>query len=316
MTERITRKTLEKIRKLARIPVEIREAPFKHCEITRLTSMKTLCETPEMANRFALYLTERTVQRVEQKQERSQKESDHLDMMRQALSKMAEWIEMAKEEYRKPLRDLLFQLVNEQNEHRRVKSNVVRMITDSDLLVVEYALRCFVRPDESGYWAYQTARHYAERYNPSYGTGLIPESIPLVEDIVEFWRGIYDLNDADLFPSSHKKQSSTKRSTFANPTPPAQEPPAETTTPKNSFTYRQGQFLAFIHLYTKLHRRAPAERDMQYFFGVTPPSVHSMVNKLAELGLITKEPGKARSIHVNIAVEDVPELDEIEGPAW
>jgi hypothetical protein len=33
----------------------------------------------------------------------------------------------------------------------------------------------------------QAARHYAERYNPRYGTGLIPESASAVDDIAAFW---------------------------------------------------------------------------------------------------------------------------------
>jgi hypothetical protein len=37
--------------------------------------------------------------------------------------------------------------------------------------------------------------------------------------------------------------------------------------PQPSFTYRQGQFLAFIHLYCRLHRRGPAEIDMVKYFG-------------------------------------------------
>jgi repressor LexA len=45
-------------------------------------------------------------------------------------------------------------------------------------------------------------------------------------------------------------------------------PPAKTFTPK------QGQYLAYIHLYTRLHRRPPAEADIQQYFCVTPPSVH------------------------------------------
>src|SRR2546428_9269429 len=36
-------------------------------------------------------------------------------------------------------------------------------------------------------WGYRLARQYAERYNARYGTGLIPESAPLVEDIADFW---------------------------------------------------------------------------------------------------------------------------------
>ena len=39
-----------------------------------------------------------------------------------------------------------------------------------------------------------------------------------------------------------------------------------------TFTQRQGQFLAFIHLYRRLHRRGPGELDMVKFFRVTPPS--------------------------------------------
>ena len=44
-----------------------------------------------------------------------------------------------------------------------------------------------------------------------------------------------------------------------------------------TFTPKQGQYLAFIHLYTRLHRRPPAEADMQQYFRVSPPSVHQMV---------------------------------------
>jgi hypothetical protein len=41
-----------------------------------------------------------------------------------------------------------------------------------------------------------------------------------------------------------------------------------------TFTPKQGQYLAFIHLYTRLHRRPPAETDMQEYFRVSQPSVH------------------------------------------
>jgi len=84
----------------------------------------------------------------------------------------------------------------------------------------------------------------------------------------------------------------------------------------DKFTHRQGQFLAFIYLYTKLHRQSPAELDMVWYFRVTPPSVHSMVVKLHELGLISREPGKARSIRVAIPKEEIPELEDVEAPPW
>lgn len=74
------------------------------------------------------------------------------------------------------------------------------------------------------------------------------------------------------------------------------------------FTELQGQYLAFIHAYTKIHRRPPAEADMQRFFEVTPPSVHRMVVELERRGLIRRQPGQARSIELLIAADRLPAL--------
>jgi hypothetical protein len=38
-----------------------------------------------------------------------------------------------------------------------------------------------------------------------------------------------------------------------------------------TFTAKQGQYLAYIHLYARLHRRSPAETDMQEYFRVSSP---------------------------------------------
>jgi hypothetical protein len=56
-----------------------------------------------------------------------------------------------------------------------------------ELVVVETALECVLRPWASPDLGYCLARQYAERYNSRYGTGLIPESAPMVEDIADFW---------------------------------------------------------------------------------------------------------------------------------
>ncbi len=74
------------------------------------------------------------------------------------------------------------------------------------------------------------------------------------------------------------------------------------------FTEKQGQYLAFIHMYTVLNGRPPAEADMQRFFHVTPPSVHRMVIELAERGLIRRVPGQSRSLEVLIDPESLPRL--------
>jgi DNA-binding MarR family transcriptional regulator len=75
-----------------------------------------------------------------------------------------------------------------------------------------------------------------------------------------------------------------------------------------TFTPKQGQYLAYVHLYTRLHRRPPAEADMQQYFRVTPPSVHQMVLTLERAGFIRRQPGAARSIEVLVDPKHLPEL--------
>ncbi|MBI5757943.1 MAG: SOS response transcriptional repressor [Planctomycetales bacterium] len=77
------------------------------------------------------------------------------------------------------------------------------------------------------------------------------------------------------------------------------------------YTERQGQFLAFIHQYRILNGCAPAEADMQRFFQITPPSVHSMVLTLGQRGFIRRTPGQARSIELIVPPESLPPLKRV-----
>jgi hypothetical protein len=75
-----------------------------------------------------------------------------------------------------------------------------------------------------------------------------------------------------------------------------------------SFTAKQGQYLAFIYNYTKIHGQAPGELDMEHYFRVTPPPVHKMIKTLERNGLIERTPGKARSIRLCVRPENLPRL--------
>ena len=74
------------------------------------------------------------------------------------------------------------------------------------------------------------------------------------------------------------------------------------------WTEKQGQYLAFICNYTKIHGRSPAEAEMQRYFKVTPPTVHQMILKLEENGLISRVAGQARSISLLVPNDDIPPL--------
>lgn len=316
MNASVPREVLTRVRKLALLPDEVRQSRWA-VSVTRLTSLKSLCQDHGVAKRFVTHLARKTLERVRQGQGRSShpdtnEQRLHQGLMADALAEMDAWLHDQADERRRRLWDLLGKMRQRQNEYQNIKWGAVRLINDWELLLFEYALSCLVnQAREAPHWAYQTARHYAERYNSSEGTGLISSSVPLVQDIADFWLAEYDLDPAALTaPASEKK---------------AKKEPRQATGRKQSkgagkkkarFTPRQGQFLAFIHLYRKLHRQGPAEHELVNFFRVTPPAVHGMIVKLEELGLITREPGVARSARVAIPEAEIPPLEGVEGPAW
>jgi repressor LexA len=78
---------------------------------------------------------------------------------------------------------------------------------------------------------------------------------------------------------------------------------------KKPYTAKQGQYLAYIFYYTKIHGVAPAETDMQRHFRVSPPSVHQMVITLEANGYVERVPGKGRSIRLLVSKQELPELE-------
>ena len=75
-----------------------------------------------------------------------------------------------------------------------------------------------------------------------------------------------------------------------------------------TFTEKQGQYLAFIYNYSKIHGRAPAEADLERYFKVMPPTIHQMILTLEQKGLISRVPGQPRSIRLLIPPEELPIL--------
>ena len=75
-----------------------------------------------------------------------------------------------------------------------------------------------------------------------------------------------------------------------------------------TFTPRQGQYLAFIHAYTLVNERPPAQADIQRFFRLTSPSVYQMLLTLEREGLISRRAGVPRSIAVLVDRALLPAL--------
>ena len=76
-----------------------------------------------------------------------------------------------------------------------------------------------------------------------------------------------------------------------------------------NYTRTQGQYLAFIYYYTKIHGVAPAEADIQRYFQTSPPAIHQMIVTLEKRGFIGRVPGQARSITLRLARAQLPDLE-------
>lgn len=86
-------------------------------------------------------------------------------------------------------------------------------------------------------------------------------------------------------------------------------PADETFVIVQKFTPLQGQYLAYIDAYVRIHGLAPSEKDLQRHFHVTPPTVHRMIVGLERKGLIARVAGAARSIALKVDVAELPPLE-------
>ena len=184
-----TAKGVPKIRQLATIARELHEgASFN---ITRLTTLKSLCEDATAAAHFAVHLAKLTHKKMQEKSCPSHLDPEKWEYYKQvvdeAIRQMERYLEHPTEEAADLVRAWLSDVRAVQNTYRNQAWGPVRIIQSTEVLLIEYALSCLLYPLSSSDWGYRLARQYAERYNSRYGTGLIPESALLVEDIADFW---------------------------------------------------------------------------------------------------------------------------------
>ncbi|MGC2205873.1 MAG: MarR family transcriptional regulator [Thermoplasmata archaeon] len=81
------------------------------------------------------------------------------------------------------------------------------------------------------------------------------------------------------------------------------------TTVSRTPTHAQGQYLAYIYWYTKVHRRPPSENEIAEFLAVRGPSAHRMILGLENRGYLSRTPGQPRTLKVLPPREDIPNLD-------
>lgn len=71
----------------------------------------------------------------------------------------------------------------------------------------------------------------------------------------------------------------------------------------------QGQLVAYVYWYTKVHRMPPSENEIAEFLGVRGPSAHAMIVRLGSRGVLSRRPGEPRTIMVLLPRDKIPDLE-------
>ncbi|HEX8693785.1 MAG TPA: hypothetical protein VF746_15290 [Longimicrobium sp.] len=174
--------------KLARMAEELRQgASFP---ITRLTTLKRLCAEPADAARFALHLAQlaqRSFEEAPPEHLAPERRETFGRLIAEGVDCLRRHLVEPTPETERELRAVRSALEQAQSQYKNTQWAQVRIMESRDALLVEDATNCVLRPHESAYWGYQLGRIHGERYNPRYGSGLIPESAPRVQEIADFW---------------------------------------------------------------------------------------------------------------------------------
>jgi hypothetical protein len=200
MRQKPPKVVLSRVRKVAQIARDLSEGA--NFSITRLTTLKSLCEDPEVAAHFAVYLANHTSRRINEMSSPLHLSNSewrmHNELVERAVERLQSYVEGPSDPKREELRGSLRELESVNDEYESIPYGMVRIIQDKNVLIVEDAVRCVLSAYYAPSQAYHLARDYAERYDSRYGTGLIPDSAPLVMDIVDFWCDYYSIDQDDL----------------------------------------------------------------------------------------------------------------------
>ena len=141
--------------------------------------VKKLCENPDAAGAFAMFLAQQARGRLNDKQGKER----YVQLADRAGREMKSYLDHPTEECKKQLRSLLLEIEAEQNEYVSIQWSTVRNIKSWDLLIVENTLRTIINRNEAPRWLYQAARDYVGG-----SIEFEKKSIPQIEDIARFWR--------------------------------------------------------------------------------------------------------------------------------
>jgi hypothetical protein len=189
MPESPSPQIIKRVKKLSEIAEALRQGNKFH--VTRLTIIKRFCAEPEAAAAFALFLAQNIQKKMRQKKYSQQ----FRELVDRVIKELTPYLADPTQERIARLSSLRRELEAEQKEYKKSGWNVGRMLKHGDLMLVEECVRSVLRRSEAPFWAYQASKDYVVRFDAQYGFGLIPRSAPFVEEIVDFWREYFGIEE-------------------------------------------------------------------------------------------------------------------------
>lgn len=195
MNRPVEKATLAKLKKLAAISTGLQRG--EDYPITRLTTLKSFCANQKVAAKFALHIAKLaeagTAKHARPQHLKMSAWREHRELIVKAVGGLESYVKRPTASKKMALYDELAEVKDVNGEYQPYPWGQVRIIQNRYALIVENSFRCVLSgtAEDAGFWAYHAARAYAEKYDPQYGTGLIPESAPMMKEIVRFWSEYY-----------------------------------------------------------------------------------------------------------------------------
>lgn len=190
MDQNIILNIKKRISKLQSLEKELENFDGYAISITKLTVLKYLCRDSFAMMKFAYFISQKVINRINYNEnDISIKNTidESVELMKKGI------INFSKTETKSIEKTVLnkieilnHKIKNYQSKIDRKKWTDVRIIKNWDIFIIEEAISCFIHSDfpEMGY---KLAKYYTEKYNSSFGTGLIPESLVYLQEINYYW---------------------------------------------------------------------------------------------------------------------------------
>lgn len=192
---RIDKKKLKEIEKridkLKNLEKELENFNGTSISITKLTVLKFLCKDYSAMIEFAYFISNKVTNKIKYSEDNASLETpinESMELMKKIITDFSNTQILSIESTSFKKLDILRHIITDyQNKIEKKKWSDIRIIQNWDILLIEEAISCFIYFDIPS-MGYKLARSYTEKYNPRFGSGLIPESLKSLIEVNNYWK--------------------------------------------------------------------------------------------------------------------------------